>query len=59
MTGLRPLDRLQSIKVKLGVLVFASVSVSSLVLWYGLTKLGWLPRYTLPVPSQFGCQFAG
>jgi signal transduction histidine kinase len=49
MTGLRPLDRLQSIKVKLGVLVFASVSVSSLVLWYGLIKLGWLPRYTLPV----------
>ena len=49
MTGIRPLDRLQSIKVKLGVLVFASVSVSSLVLWYGLTQLGWLPRYTLPV----------
>ena len=49
MTGPRPLDRLQSIKVKLGVLVFASVSVSSLVLWYGLIQLGWLPRYTLPV----------
>ncbi len=49
MSGPRPLDRLQSIKVKLGVLVFASVSVSSLVLWYGLIKLGWLPRYTLPV----------
>jgi len=49
MTGPRPLDRLQSIKVKLGVLVLASVSVSSLVLWYGLTQLGWLPRYTLPV----------
>ncbi len=49
MTGPRPLDRLQSIKVKLGVLVFASVSVSSLVLWYGLVHLGWLPRYTLPV----------
>ena len=49
MTGPRPLDRLQSIKVKLGVLVLASVSVSSLVLWYGLIHLGWLPRYTLPV----------
>lgn len=49
MTGPRPLDRLQSLKVKLGVLVFASVSVSSLVLWYGLIHLGWLPRYTLPV----------
>jgi signal transduction histidine kinase len=49
MTGPHPLDRLQSIKVKLGVLVFVSVSVSSLVVWYGLTQLGWLPRYTLPV----------
>ena len=49
MTGPRPLDRLRSIKVKLGVLVLATVSVSSLVLWYGLIHLGWLPRYTLPV----------
>ena len=49
MTGSRPLDRLRSIKVKLGVLVFASVSVSSLVLWYGLIHLGWRPRYTIPV----------
>jgi signal transduction histidine kinase len=49
MTGPQPLDRLQSIKVKLGVLVFVSVSVSSLLVWYGLTQLGWLPRYTLPV----------
>ena len=49
MSGPRPLDRLRSIKIKLGVLVFASVSVSSLVLWYGLVQLGWLPRYTLPI----------
>ena len=49
MTGPRPLDRLRSIKFKLGVLVFASVSVSSLVLWYGLVLLDWWPRYTLPV----------
>ena len=49
MSGPRPLDRLRSIKIKLGVLVFASVSVSSLVLWYGLVRLGWLPRYTLPI----------
>jgi signal transduction histidine kinase len=49
MTGPQPLDRLRSIKVKLGVLVFVSVSVSSLLVWYGLTQLGWLPRYTLPV----------
>jgi signal transduction histidine kinase len=49
MTGPRPLDPLRSIKIKLGVLVFVSVSVSSLVLWYGLVHLEWLPRYTLPV----------
>ena len=49
MTDLRPLDKLRSIKIKLGVLVFASVSVSSLVLWYGLVQLGWLPRFTLPI----------
>ena len=49
MTGPRPLDRLRSIKIKLGVLVLASVSVSSLVLWYGLQRLGWWPRYTIPV----------
>jgi len=49
VSGPRPLDRLRSIKIKLGVLVFASVSVSSLVLWFGLVKLGWLPRYTLPI----------
>ena len=46
---LRPLDPLRSIKVKLGVLVAASVAVASLLVWYGLTGLGWWPRYTLPV----------
>jgi signal transduction histidine kinase len=49
VTGPRPLDGLRSIKIKLGILVFVSVSVSSLVVWYGLQRLGWLPRYTLPV----------
>jgi signal transduction histidine kinase len=49
MTGLRPLDPLRSIKVKLGVLVAASVAVASLFVWYGLQELGWWPRYTLPV----------
>lgn len=49
MSGPRPLDRLRSIKIKLGVLVLASVSVSSLVVWFGLQRLGWSPRYTLPV----------
>jgi signal transduction histidine kinase len=46
---LRPLDPLRSIKVKLGVLVAASVAVASLLVWLGLTELGWWPRYTLPV----------
>jgi signal transduction histidine kinase len=46
---LRPLDPQRSIKVKLGVLVAASVSVASLLVWYGLNGLGWWPRYTLPV----------
>ena len=49
MSGPRPLDRLRSIKIKLGILVLASVSVSSLVVWYGLQRLDWHPRYTLPV----------
>jgi signal transduction histidine kinase len=49
VSGPRPLDRLRSIKIKLGILVFASVSVSSLVVWFGLQRLGWSPRYTLPV----------
>jgi signal transduction histidine kinase len=49
MTGPRPLDRLRSIKIKLGILVAVSVSVSSLMVWYGLYHLGWRPRYTLPV----------
>jgi signal transduction histidine kinase len=46
---LRPLDSMRSIKAKLGVLVAVSVSVSALVVWYGLVALDWPPRYTLPV----------
>jgi signal transduction histidine kinase len=49
VTDFRPLDRLQSLKVKLGVLVLASVSLSSLLVWYGLVRLGWWPRVTLPL----------
>ena len=49
MLTLRPLDSMRSIKAKLGVLVAVSVSVSALVVWYGLVNLGWPPRYTLPV----------
>ena len=49
MTAPHPLDRLRSIKAKLGVLVAVSVAVSSLAVWYGVVDLGWRPRYTLPV----------
>jgi signal transduction histidine kinase len=49
MIAPRPLDPLRSIKAKLGVLVAVSVSVSALVVWFGLVDLGWRPRYTLPV----------
>jgi hypothetical protein len=38
---------MRSIKAKLGVLVAVSVSVSALVVWYGLVNLGWPPRYIL------------
>jgi len=45
---LRPLDRVRSLKTKLGVLVGATCTVSSLIVWAGLhNELG--PRYTLPL----------
>jgi signal transduction histidine kinase len=49
VSDLRPLDRLGSIKVKLGLLVVASCVAASLSTWYGVVVLGWWPRYTLPV----------
>ena len=49
MSDLRPLDRLRSIKVKLGLLVVASCAAASFSTWYGVVVLGWWPRYTLPV----------
>ena len=49
MSDLRPLDRLRSIKVKLGLLVVASCAAAALATYYGLAVLGWWPRYTLPV----------
>jgi len=43
----RPLDPVRSLKVKLGLLVAASVSVASLLVWAGLhNQIG--PRWTLP-----------
>lgn len=47
--GLRPLDPVRSIKMKLALLVFASVVVTAIFTWYGLFILGWVPRNTLPV----------
>jgi signal transduction histidine kinase len=46
---LRPLDPVRSIKVKLALLVTASVVATAVLTWYGLNILGWYPRYTLPV----------
>lgn len=46
---LRPLEGINSIKVKLGVLVVASVVATALITWYGLLVLDVWPRYTLPV----------
>ncbi len=50
----RPLDRVGSLKVKLGVLVAASIVAASGVTWYGLVVLGWLPRYSVPVAVLVG-----
>ena len=47
LPDVRPLDHVRSIKTKLGVLVGATVTVSSLLVWAGLhNQIG--PRYTLP-----------
>lgn len=48
LPDVRPLDRFQSIKIKLGVLVAATVTLASLVTWVGLNNhLG--PSRTLPL----------
>ena len=44
---LRPLDPLHSLKIKLGVLVGVTCTVSALIVWAGLHN-GMGPRYTLP-----------
>jgi len=47
LPDLRPLDHVRSIKTKLGLLVGATITVSSLVVWAGLdNQIG--PRYTVP-----------
>lgn len=49
MIDFRPLDQVRTIKVKLGLLVVASVIATALLTWYGLLILGFWPRYTLPI----------
>jgi signal transduction histidine kinase len=45
--GLRPLDPVRSIKMKFALLVFFSGALTALLELYGLTELGWRPRYSL------------
>ncbi|WP_051681952.1 cell wall metabolism sensor histidine kinase WalK [Cellulomonas sp. HZM] len=48
LPDVRPLDRFSSIKIKLGVLVAATVTLASFITWLGLSKhLG--PTRTLPL----------
>ncbi|MBT0995440.1 HAMP domain-containing histidine kinase [Cellulomonas sp. DKR-3] len=48
LPDLRPLDRFRSIKIKLGVLVAATVTMASFITWLGLSyKLG--PSRTFPL----------
>lgn len=48
LPDVRPLDRLSSIKIKLGVLVVATVSLAAFITWVGLyNELG--PTRTLPL----------
>ena len=48
LPDVRPLDRFSSIKIKLGILVTATVTLAALITWIGLHyQLG--PRWTLPL----------
>lgn len=48
LPDVRPLDRFSSIKIKLGILVTATVTLAAFVTWLGLHyELG--PRWTLPL----------
>lgn len=48
LRGVRPLDPLRSIKIKLGILVAATVTLAVLITWIGL-QLGMGPSRTFPV----------
>ncbi|WP_028047657.1 cell wall metabolism sensor histidine kinase WalK [Cellulomonas sp. URHE0023] len=45
----RPLDRFRSIKIKLGVLVAATVTLAAFITWIGLTYFTLGPSRTLPL----------
>ena len=49
LPDIRPLDRVRSIKVKLGMLVAATVTLAAFVTWWGLTRLHLGPTRTLPL----------
>lgn len=49
LPDIRPLDRVRSIKVKLGLLVAATVTLAAFVTWYGLSRLHLGPSRTLPL----------
>ncbi|MFV0461546.1 MAG: sensor histidine kinase [Actinomycetales bacterium] len=48
LADVRPLDRVRSLKVKLGLLVAASVVVAVVLTW-AMARNGFGPRYTLPL----------
>lgn len=53
LPDVRPLDRFSSIKIKLGILVTATVTLAALVTWFGLQRhLG--PTRTLPLAIVVG-----
>ena len=52
--GLRPLDPVRSIKAKLGLLVFASITASALLIYFCLVVFGWRARYGLTVSVLVG-----
>ena len=49
LPDVRPLDRFRSIKIKLGVLVAASVALASFITWVGLSQFHLGPSRTLPI----------
>jgi len=56
--GLRPLDPVRSIKMKLALLVAASGALTALLELYGLIILGWRPRYSLSLAVLIALAFS-